>query len=243
MTSDLKQLEVHANSIAIIGWEDGGAGQIHSWMAEIGYHVACFVNPADALPEIDIEKERRQREARQFDFPTPGSFKGIPLVSAEDWFPEIKSLGINKALVVIPNQVERLANIEEARESGFKLIQAIHPTATILDDAVLADNVVLYARAFVGYRAELRSGVMVNSGAQIDHHNVIYECANIDPGVTTAGNVTVGRFANVHTGATLINKVRVGEHAIVGAGAVIINDVPPHATVVGVPGRVIKSGE
>ena len=33
--------------------------------------------------------------------------------------------------------------------------------------------------------------------------------------------------------------VTVGEETVIGAGAVVVNDVPPHATVVGVPGHVV----
>ena len=45
-------------------------------------------------------------------------------------------------------------------------------------------------------------------------------------------NVVVG------AGATILGAIHVGEGARIGAGSVVIYDVPPRATVVGVPGRI-----
>jgi serine O-acetyltransferase len=43
----------------------------------------------------------------------------------------------------------------------------------------------------------------------------------------------------VGVGAQVIGDITIGDNAKVGAGSVVINSVPPNATVVGVPGRVV----
>lgn len=233
---------INSGPIAIVGWHEGDAGQIHAWMQTLGHDIACFVNPSDAVPDVDIEAERRRRAASQFSFPENGTFKDLPLISAADWPAALNERGIEQALVVVPDERERHRNIQLAASNGIRLINAIHPTATVMEDAILGENVVLYAHAFVGYRAEVQSGCVINTGAQIDHHNVIMECARIDPAVATAGGVVVERYARVHMGARVINNKRIGESAIVAAGAVVINDVPAGSMVAGVPARVVKSG-
>ncbi len=227
------------NAMAIVGWDEGGAGQIHSWIENTGWSVACFVHPEDQPPKVNAAKERTRRATRQFDFPTQTTFKNRPLLSAKQWPQKLKELGINNLLIILADPQEQHNQIQLAKQNGFRLINAIHPSATLMADVILHENVVIHARAVVGYRAELYPGVSLNTGSQIDHHSVLYHCVHVDPGVTTAGNVVIERFAQVHTRATIINRIRIGEGAIIGAGAVIIRDVPPRVTVVGIPGRIL----
>lgn len=50
---------------------------------------------------------------------------------------------------------------------------------------------------------------------------------------TIEDNVVIG------AGAAVIGRIRVGRDSKIGSGSVVIRDVPPHSTVVGIPGRVI----
>ncbi len=50
---------------------------------------------------------------------------------------------------------------------------------------------------------------------------------------TLENNVVVGG------GAKVLGNITVGHHSQIGAGSVVVKDVPPHCTVVGIPGRVI----
>jgi serine O-acetyltransferase len=43
----------------------------------------------------------------------------------------------------------------------------------------------------------------------------------------------------VGAGAKVIGDVTIGENAKIGAGSVVVTNVPPNATVVGVPGHVV----
>jgi serine O-acetyltransferase len=45
----------------------------------------------------------------------------------------------------------------------------------------------------------------------------------------------------VGAGAKVLGSVRVGDGARIGANAVVVHDVPPHATVVGIPARVVRT--
>ena len=49
----------------------------------------------------------------------------------------------------------------------------------------------------------------------------------------------VGRGASIGSGAVIMGGVSIGERAMVGAGAVVTCDVPPDATVAGVPARAM----
>ncbi|MBI1774203.1 MAG: acetyltransferase [Proteobacteria bacterium] len=236
-----KNIRGGADALALVGFEEGGPGQVHSWLAAAsGLRVACFVNPGAEPPRIDIASERAKRDSHLFEFPLPDSFKGLPLLTSSRWCEVLVDQGVRQALVYLSDLRRAQAAIAEARAAKLTLVNAIHPSALVLPDARLADNIVLHARAFVGYRADLSPGVVLNTGAQVDHHNVIGECATLDPGVITAGNVTIGPRARLHTGAIVKNRIRIGADAVVGAGSVIIRDVPDATVVAGVPGRVLR---
>jgi len=234
-------IHIQDNSIAIVAWDEGGAGQVDSWIEKEGrYHIACFVNDSDDPVQVDIEAERKKRPAKQFDFPLRESFKNKPLISSTLWLDVIRDMGISKVLIMTPDKRKRLHQIRDARRHGLELVSAIHPTALILEDAILHENLIIFARAVIGYRTELYPGVTINTGSVIEHHNVVQTCAIIDPGVKTAGNVLIGECAHVHTGAIIIPKIRIGANSTIGAGAVVIRDVPDNVTVVGNPARNIN---
>jgi serine O-acetyltransferase len=51
---------------------------------------------------------------------------------------------------------------------------------------------------------------------------------------------TVGDGVVLGTDAVVLGNITLGEGAKIGSGSVVVRDVPPFATVVGVPGRVVR---
>ena len=51
---------------------------------------------------------------------------------------------------------------------------------------------------------------------------------------------TIKEGAVISCGAKVLGGITVGEYAKVGAGSVVLKDVPPRATVVGVPARIVR---
>jgi serine O-acetyltransferase len=50
---------------------------------------------------------------------------------------------------------------------------------------------------------------------------------------TIRNNVVIG------AGAKVIGAIEIGENSRVGAGSVVVTNVPPNATIVGVPGHIV----
>jgi len=235
------RITVRPNSVAVLGFHEGNAGQTETWFEEAtGYHIACFVHEAADPLEIDVEAENKKRVSQRMEYPTRDSFKDRPLIVASNWIDQLDSLGIRKVLPLTSSNKDRFHQIKACLKRGFELVSAIHPTVTILSGAIIEPGVWINAGSIIGYKAEIEAGAMINTGVQIDHHNVLKRCCSVDPGVVTAGNVTLRERCYVHTGATIINRIQIGEDAIIGAGAVVIKNAPPQCTAVGVPARVIK---
>lgn len=227
--------------VAVIGYHDGSAGQVETWLEEsTGYRIHCFIEDASELPVVDIARENSKRSNKRTSFPENGTFKGRPLLAAENWVDELRKLNISRVLSLTGDNQKRLRQTLQACEAGFELISAIHPSVRFLAQSIIAPGVWINADSIVGYKADISRAVILNTRVLVEHHNVLREGCQLDPGVVTAGNVTIASCAHVHTAAVIINRITVGENAIVGAGAVVTKDVPGHSTVVGVPARVIK---
>lgn len=115
---------------------------------------------------------------------------------------------------------------------------------------------------FIGYIARWVTGIEIHPGATIgrrffvDHGTgvVIGETAEIGDdvtlyqGVTLGGRTTeegkrhptLGNNVVVGAGAKILGPFIVGDDARIGSNAVVLEAVPPGATVVGVPGRVVR---
>jgi serine O-acetyltransferase len=101
----------------------------------------------------------------------------------------------------------------------------------------------IHPGAVIGERLFIDHGM----GVVIGETAVIGDDCHLHQGVTLGGtstrrvkrHPTLGNDVLVGAGAQLIGAITVGDHARIGAGSVVVTNVPPYATVVGVPGHVI----
>jgi len=84
-------------------------------------------------------------------------------------------------------------------------------------------------------------GVVIGETAEIGEDVLMYHQVTL--GGTSLEkkkrHPTIGNNVVIGAGAKLLGAFEVGEHAKIGAGSVVIKEVPPGATVVGIPGKVV----
>eukprot|EP00270_Netrium_digitus_P015951 TRINITY_DN5649_c0_g1_i1.p1 TRINITY_DN5649_c0_g1~~TRINITY_DN5649_c0_g1_i1.p1 ORF type:complete len:395 (+),score=95.81 TRINITY_DN5649_c0_g1_i1:276-1460(+) len=105
------------------------------------------------------------------------------------------------------------------------------------------------------FSMDLHPAACVGRGVMIDHATgiVIGETAVVGSGCTLLHGVTLGGTGKqrgdrhpklgsnvlVGAGASILGNVRIGDGAKIGAAALVLKDIPPHATAVGSPAKVI----
>ena len=116
---------------------------------------------------------------------------------------------------------------------------------------------------YISQRAARKTGIEIHPGAQIgkglfiDHGSgviigettIIGDNVTLYQGVTLGGtgkeqgkrHPTLGDNVMVSAGAKILGSFKIGDNCKIGAGSVVLKEVPPNCTVVGVPGRIVKS--
>ena len=86
------------------------------------------------------------------------------------------------------------------------------------------------------------AGVVIGETAEIGDDVLLYQ------GVVLGGTTlrkekrhpTVGNNVVIGTGAIALGAITIGDGARIGSGSVVVKSVPPGATVVGIPGRIVE---
>lgn len=123
----------------------------------------------------------------------------------------------------------------------------------VREATTIGDDVSIGSHSVVEHHVRVGNGVRLHSGCFVPEHSVLEDGCWLGPGVIVTNarypnrpdtkasleGVTVSARAVVGAGAVLLPGVTLGAGCLVGAGAVVVGDVPPGATVVGNPARVL----
>lgn len=105
--------------------------------------------------------------------------------------------------------------------------------------------------AWIPYSATIGHGTVFGYGGLgvvIHNRAIIGEYCNIDQNVTIIGTSKkfdvpiIGHHVLIGAGAKVLGPIIIGNNVVIGANAVVLKDVPDGSVVVGVPGRIVKSG-
>lgn len=134
----------------------------------------------------------------------------------------------------------------------------VHPLATIGANVTIGEgstigershvqvNVVIETKVQVGARSSIGAGVYLASNTTVGDDVIIgpnasvvssgfsrpHESAHTPP-------TTISDGASIGANASILAGITVGANAVIGAGSVVNRDVPPFATAVGAPARIV----
>lgn len=136
----------------------------------------------------------------------------------------------------------RIAGLIEQR-IGPRYTVLKHPRSWVADSVAIGEGSIVCAGALASADTILGKHVQLHIGCTVGHDVTIGNFVTIAPGANVSGRVKIGEGVFVGAGAVILPDVEIGPWAMIGAGCVVTKNVPPNATVVGVPSRIIRERE
>lgn len=170
--------------------------------------------------------------------PTPRTVLGVPVVGDDLALPGLRGQGLSELFVAIGDNRLRQKLGRKAREQGFVLVNAIHPSAIVSPTAQIGEGVAIMAGVAINADSWVGDLTIVNTGAVVDHDCRLGAACHLGPASALAGGVIVGERAFLGVGARAIPGVAIGADTIVGAGGVVVRDLPDGVLAVGVPAKI-----
>ena len=155
--------------------------------------------------------------------------------------PSLHSAGARLQMVIGIGSNQSRKKVAEKCADVAEFVTPIHTSAIISTRATVQEGTVVMAGVTINADTQVGKHCIINTSASIDHDCVLEDYVHISPNATLSGTVSVGEGTHIGAGATVIQGIKIGTWCTIGAGAVIIRDVPDNATVVGNPGRIIKT--
>lgn len=141
----------------------------------------------------------------------------------------------------VPYSARRIDLYEHFSIRGYRFANVIHPSSIIGMDVKIGDGVQIMAGAIIQPATTIGNNTIINTKASVDHDCRIGNHVHLAPGSTISGNVVIEDNVFIGAGATVIQGIHIGQNSVVGAGSLVVKDVPPNATVFGVPAEKKRS--
>lgn len=162
-----------------------------------------------------------------------GEIMGFPIIGTCEDIERLNDKNTDFIIGIGNNSIRK--TIAEAHNVNW--VSIVHPSAQIAFNAEIGKGTVVMANAVVNVCATVGEHCIINTGAIVEHDNVIENYAHISPNVALGGTVRIGLLTHVGIGATVKNNTEICSECTIGAGAVVVKNIKEPGTYVGVPIR------
>jgi sugar O-acyltransferase (sialic acid O-acetyltransferase NeuD family) len=137
-------------------------------------------------------------------------------------------------IIAVGNPFVRRAFYERfsSVKGKFRSIKSI---TSFISNSSSGEEYDVMKNCFIGPASVIRTGSLINTGAQVHHGVYIGEFSEISPRAVLLGNASIGSYCTIGANSTVLPKIKIGSNVIIGAGSVVTKDLPDNCMAAGVP--------
>lgn len=159
----------------------------------------------------------------------------------------LSSITINNNVIIKKNTIIEANSLIGARgmawiwnAEGKRVMQPQLGGVIIGEDCIIGSDISI-VRGSLSENTYIGNGTIIAHGTKIGHGSYIEDQVHMANNVSLAGNTRIGKQVFLGSACIISSNVSVAEGCIVGAGSVLNRSIEEkHATIVGVPGKIIK---
>ena len=122
--------------------------------------------------------------------------------------------------------------------------------AVIGKNCTLGQNVNVGNNVIIGNQVKIQNNVSIYEGVELEDYvfcgpSIVFTNIKVprsefpQRGSKYYSKTVVKKSASIGANSTIVCGSIIGEYALIGSGAVVTKDVPPHALIIGNPGKIV----
>jgi sugar O-acyltransferase (sialic acid O-acetyltransferase NeuD family) len=201
----------------------------------------------EILPVLRLQLQHTEIDPWELVFvddkPATTFQNGHRVLTYDQWLDE--SAEDRRISLAVADSRLRQALALRCQRDGVAFQQVRAESAILMDDVQIGEGAVLSPFVIVTSNVSIGQHFHANLYSYVAHDCVIGDFVTFAPGVHCNGNIVVEDHVYIGAGAILRqghagSPLVIGRDAVVGMGAVVTKSVPPGATVVGNPARILE---
>lgn len=168
--------------------------------------------------------------------------KGINLFGSDEDIIRAES-ELNVVIAIANPGIRRKLYSYYAKNPNIIFPNIIDPSVLFSSTVFCGQGNIICAGSILTVDIQMGNFNIINLDCTIGHEVSISDYVTLSPSVNVSGNVALNSGVSVGTGSQIIPGLEIGENTQVGAGAVVTQNLPSNCTAVGVPAKIVKTGD
>lgn len=166
---------------------------------------------------------------------------GLKNLGAFDNLPKDKRKNLCGIIGIGENRIRQkiVKNISKI-DKNFNWINLISKNAYVCPDVKIGKGTAILSGTVIRNNVNIGEHCLINSSCSIDHDSNFDDFSSCGPGVTTGGNVKVGKMSFIGIGSTIKNSIKIEENVFIGGHSYVNKNCKKGYLYFGVPIKKIK---